>query len=117
MDFDMVEMAETTYFLLKVKATGECSPYCTLTEVAYGSGLHPELIDRFIRLGLIEFVDRTPDGEMFFDAGVIPLLRRIVRLRNELGVNYAGIGVILELMSQVEALEAHIEDLETRLGR
>jgi DNA-binding transcriptional MerR regulator len=109
-------MAETRYFLLKVRATGEYSPYCTLAEVAYGSGLHPELIERFIRLGLIEFVDRTSDGEMFFEAGVIPLIRRIVRLRNELGVNYAGIGVILELMAQVESLSVRIEELEGRLG-
>lgn len=109
-------MAETTYFLLKVDSTGENSPYCTLADVAYSSGLHPELIERFIRLGLIEFVDRTSDGEMFFDTGVISLVRRIVRLRNELGVNYAGIGVILELMSQVEMLEARIEELQARLG-
>lgn len=109
-------MTETRYFLLKVEATGDHSPYCTLAEAAYNSGLHPELIERFIRLGLIEFVDRTSDGEMFFEAGVIPLLRRIVRLRNELGVNYAGIGVILELMSQLENLSARIEELERRLG-
>ena len=49
----------------------------------------------------------------FFDSEVIPLIRRILRLRNELGVNYAGIGVILELMSRLEALEARIRDLES----
>jgi DNA-binding transcriptional MerR regulator len=105
-------MAETGFFMLQVKTDSEFSSRYTLTEVAYRAGLHPELIDRFIRLGLIEFSDRTDDGELIFDSEVIPLLRRILRLRNELGVNYAGVGVILELMSRLEALEARVRELE-----
>ena len=105
-------MAETRFFMLQVKTDTEFSSRYTLTEVAYRAGLHPELIDRFIRLGLIEFSDRTDDGELLFDSEVIPLIRRILRLRNELGVNYAGVGVILELMSRLDALEARIRELE-----
>jgi len=105
-------MAETRFFMLQVKTDSEFSSRYTLTEVAYRAGLHPELIDRFIRLGLIEFSDRTDDGELIFDSEVIPILRRIIRLRNELGVNYAGVGVILELMSRLEALEARVRELE-----
>ncbi len=106
-------MAET-YLLLQMEST-EYSPYCTLNEVAYRLGLHPELIERFLNLGLIETVEHTGSGEMLFDSGVIPIIRRILRLRNDLGVNYAGIGVILELMSRVEALEARIEKLESQI--
>ncbi|MGP8195427.1 MAG: chaperone modulator CbpM [Syntrophobacteraceae bacterium] len=36
----------------------------------------------------------------------------MLRLRNELGVNYAGVGVILELMSRLDALETRIRELE-----
>jgi MerR family transcriptional regulator/heat shock protein HspR len=50
-----------------------------------------------------------------FHADVIPLLGRILRLRNHLGVNYAGIGVILELMTRIESLENHIRELESRV--
>ena len=105
-------MAKTEFFILQVKTDSEFSSRYTLTEVAYRAGLHPELIDRFIRLGLIEFSDRTGDGELLFDSEVIPLIRRILRLRNELGVNYAGVGVILELMTRLDALEARIRELE-----
>ena len=105
-------MSERHFFMLQVKTDTELSVDYTLTEVAYRTGLHPELIDRFIKLGLIEFTGNTDDGEPIFDSGAIPLLRRILRLRNELGVNYAGIGVILELMSRLEALEARIQELE-----
>jgi DNA-binding transcriptional MerR regulator len=105
-------MAETRFFMLQVKTDSEFSSRYTLTEVAYRAGLHPELIDRFIHLGLVEFSGRTDDGELLFDSEVIPLIRRILRLRNQLGVNYAGVGVILELMSRLEALEARIRELE-----
>ncbi len=106
-------MAETTSFMLQVKSETEHSPYCTLHEAAFRAGLHPELLERFIRLGLIEFIDRKGDGEPLFDSSVVPLLRRILRLRNELGVNYAGIGLVLELMSRIEALEARVRELES----
>ena len=105
-------MTETGFFILQVQTDREFSSRYTLAEVAYRAGLHPELIDRFIRLGLIEFSERTDDGELLFDSEVIPLIRRILRLRNELGVNYAGVGVVLELMSRLEALEARIRELE-----
>ena len=106
-------MSERRFLMLQLKKDSEFYSNYTLAEVAYRTGLHPELIDRFIRLGLIEFTGSTDDGEPLFDPEVIPLIRRILRLRNELGVNYAGIGVILELMSRLEALEARIRDLES----
>ncbi|NLI32448.1 MAG: hypothetical protein GX422_06650, partial [Deltaproteobacteria bacterium] len=38
-----------------------------------------------------------------------------LRIRNQLGVNYAGVGVVLELMARIESLEANIRELERRL--
>ncbi len=108
-------MAEMRYLMVRVE-TGDWPPYCTLGEVAYRAGLHPELVEKFIRLGLIEFAEENDDGEMLFDASVVPLIRRIMRLRNQLGVNYAGIGVILELLSQLDLMESRIEELEKKLG-
>ena len=106
-------MSERHFYMLQLKTDFEFYSSYTLTEVAFRTGLHPELIDRFIRLGLIEFTGNTDYGEPLFDPEVIPLIRRIPRLRNELGVNYAGIGVILELMYRLEALEERIRDLES----
>lgn len=99
--------------MLQVKTGGEISGGYTLTEIAARVGVHPELIDRFVRLGLVEFMESAEDGELLFDWEVIPLIRRILRLRNELGVNYAGVGVILDLISRIEALEARIRELES----
>lgn len=108
-------MTEKRYFMIDVRKVSASSPYLTRSELAVHCGIHPDLIDRFIRLGLIDFMDRGRDGEALFSAEMIPLVRRILRLRNELGVNYAGIGVVLELMARLEALEDHIKELESKI--
>jgi DNA-binding transcriptional MerR regulator len=109
-------MTERRLLMLQVRTSGEFSAGYTRTEVASRVGLHPELIDRFVSLGLIEFMDIAETGELIFDSRVIPIIRRIIRLRNELGINYAGIGVVLELISRLEALEARIRELEKDKG-
>ncbi|GEM_PF-416814 len=86
-----------------------------LREVAWRCGVHPELVKRLVSLGLIDHEETRPDGAMLFHREVVPVIRRILRLRNELGVNYAGVGVILELMSRIEDLEQQIRELENRL--
>ena len=106
-------MAESKYFLVQMHRASGISPYLTLSEVAYRCGLHPELIERLVEIGLIEYAEGDVEGEALFHADVIPLLGRILRLRNHLGVNYAGIGVILELMARIESLENHIRELES----
>jgi MerR family transcriptional regulator, heat shock protein HspR len=112
MEGGSVFMREERYFLVSMKRTKGFPPYMRLSEVADRCGIHPELIERFVEIGLVEFVDRDSDGEGLFQEGIIPIIRRILRLRNELGVNYAGIGVVLELMARIDALEARIRELE-----
>lgn len=107
-------MEEKQFYLVRVQATMGSSPYLSIQEVACRCGVHPELIDRFVRLGLIDLAERNSDGEAFFPAEVPTLVRRILRLRNDLGVNYAGIGVILDLVARIEALEDHIRAIERR---
>ena len=107
-------MTESKYFLARMRRLSGFSSYLTLSEVAYRCGLHPELIERLLRIGLIDPVEGDVGGEVLFHADVIPLVRRILRLRNHLGVNYAGIGVILELMARIESLENRIRELESR---
>jgi MerR family transcriptional regulator, heat shock protein HspR len=111
----MVLMVERKYFLVQISSASVFSPHLTRAEVAYRCGLHPELIERLVSLGLIDYVERDINGDALFHTDVIPLIRRIMRLRNQLGVNYAGIGVILDLMARIESLESHIRELENRM--
>jgi DNA-binding transcriptional MerR regulator len=101
--------------MVRVRRASSLTPLLTISEVAFHTGVHPDLIDRFVRLGLIDFDEMEAGGERLFRDEVVPLVKRILRLRNDLGVNYAGIGVILELMATIESLENHLREMEQKL--
>ena len=51
-----------------------------------------------------------------FGPEVVPRVKKIIRLRQDLGVNLPGIGVVLELLERIDNLEARIRELEAMLG-
>ncbi len=105
-------MSERHFFMLRVRSGGEFASGYTMTEVAERVGVHPELLDRFVRLGLLECTGSTTEGEFLFGPEAVDLVGRILRLRNELGVNYSGVGVIIDLMARIERLESRVRELE-----
>jgi hypothetical protein len=75
--------------------------------------VHPGLVDRFVRLGLVDPVDLNDEPEQWrFERNVVSQINKIIRLRNQLGINYSGIGVILDLLERIDFLETRIRDLE-----
>jgi chaperone modulatory protein CbpM len=71
------------------------------------SGLHPELLRRFVALGLVQAV-RDPGGEPRFPPGQVAAVARIERLRQGLGLNYAAIGLVCELLDRIQELERQL---------
>jgi len=67
--------------------------------------LHPDLVRRFVSLGLIEPVEGAGQ-EMVFSATQIGRVDRMVRLRSDLGLNYNALGLVVDLLERVEQLEA-----------
>jgi chaperone modulatory protein CbpM len=69
------------------------------------TGLHPELIGRLVRLGLL---DATPDaaGRPVFALQQVARAGRIQRLRTGLSLNYAAVGLVLDLLDRIDELEA-----------
>jgi DNA-binding transcriptional MerR regulator len=76
--------------------------------------MHPVLVERLMTLGLVDPVATTP--ELLFDVATVLRLRRILRLRRDLGVNWVGIGVVLDLLAKIEALEQEIAQLRRGPG-
>ncbi|HEY7221687.1 MAG TPA: chaperone modulator CbpM, partial [Candidatus Binatia bacterium] len=74
----------------------------SLEALAARAGLHPALVERLVQCGLIEPIER--DGTAaFFDLSAVPRLRLICRLREGLGLNIAGVAVVLGLLERFSA--------------
>jgi DNA-binding transcriptional MerR regulator len=86
----------------------------TLDALAARAGLHPALVQRFVDVGLLVPTARVA-GTLFFAASAVPRLRMIGRLRQSLGINLAGIAVILDLRDRLYALQRENERQRLRL--
>jgi DNA-binding transcriptional MerR regulator len=76
----------------------------TLEMLAATAEIHPDLVEQFVAYGLLEPVEWA--GPMLlFDAAAVLRLQTILRLRRDTGVNLAGIGMILDLLDRLRALE------------
>jgi DNA-binding transcriptional MerR regulator len=84
-----------------------------ITEIAELCNIHPGVIDRFVQLGLVDPAGRDENGtEWIFSRDAVSMVQKILRLRADLGINYAGIGVVLDLLSRIEQLETRIREME-----
>jgi hypothetical protein len=63
--------------------------------LARESGLHPELVARLVRLGAVEPGERDAAAH----------LAQIMRLRRDLGLNYAGAILACQLLARIDRLE------------
>jgi len=86
----------------------------TLEDLASAAGLHPELVDVFVRYQLVEPTVHTSSCPLF-PISSVERLKRILHLRHEMGVNLAGISVILDLTEQIENLETDLKMLRNQL--
>jgi hypothetical protein len=79
--------------------------------LAREAGLHPKLVRRLVALGVVDPVGGTGAAPMF--APDAPArLARAERLRRDLGLNYAGAVLALELLARIDELEARLRRYE-----
>jgi hypothetical protein len=82
-----------------------------LEVLAREAGMHPELVRRLVRLGALEPAGGTGAAPRF-PRDAAARLARIVRLRQDLGLNYAGALLAFELLARIEQLEARLRRYE-----
>lgn len=86
----------------------------SLEETARQAGVHPELVLRMVDLGLVEPKRQTP--VFWFDPSAVKTICRAVRLRNDLGINWLGVGVVTHLLERVEELENELKKIKRELN-
>ena len=82
-----------------------------LREAAERCGLRPEVIERFIAFAWVQPRD---SDQGLLDERDLSRTRLIWQLQEDLGVNDAGVDVILELVDQLHFLTAAVEELRRR---
>ncbi|MGI8867628.1 MAG: heat shock protein transcriptional repressor HspR [Mycobacteriales bacterium] len=92
----------------------EEAPVFVISVAAELAGMHPQTLRQYDRLGLVT-PGRTSGGGRRYSARDIVLLREVQRLSQDDGVNLAGVKRIIELESQVEALQARVHELVAEL--
>jgi chaperone modulatory protein CbpM len=88
----------------------------SLESFAARAGLHPDMVRRFVALGLLEPA-RDARGRLWFVPGQLRTVARIRRLHAGLSVNYAALGLVMDLLDRIEVLEAAMRRAGTRPPR
>jgi MerR family transcriptional regulator/heat shock protein HspR len=89
---------------------GDDSPVYVISVAAELSGLHPQTLRTYDRLGLVS-PGRTSGRGRRYSMRDIVMLREIQRLSQDEGINLAGIKHILDLQHESEALRAEVARL------
>jgi MerR family transcriptional regulator/heat shock protein HspR len=90
-------------------------PCYTIGVVARMVELHPQTIRNYEQIGLV--APRRTDGNIRLYSQVeVDRLLRINRLTQDMGVNLAGVEIILRMTDQIETLQDQLDRLQRQLG-
>jgi chaperone modulatory protein CbpM len=76
-----------------------------LEAFARAGGVHPELVTRLVALGLLDGEADEQADALWFAHAQLARLARIQRLRIAFSINYAALGLVLDLLDRVAELE------------
>ena len=77
-------------------------------------GMHPQTLRMYETKGLVR-PKRTPGGTRLYSEADVERLRIIQRLTTELGLNLAGVELVLRLEDELRKAHAQIERLQAQL--
>jgi len=92
------------------RAVADDAAVFVISVAAELAGMHAQTLRQYDRLGLVS-PGRTAGGGRRYSPRDVALLREVQRLSQEDGVNLAGIKRIIDLESQVEALQTRVHEL------
>jgi MerR family transcriptional regulator/heat shock protein HspR len=77
-------------------------------------GMHPQTLRMYETKGLVR-PERTPGGTRLYSEADVERLRIVQRLTTELGLNLAGVELVLRLEDELRKAHAQIERLQQQL--
>lgn len=94
----------------------EFSLQISLTELCHHTNTSEATIVEFVEHGILEPIGEE-EGSWLFSVETVQLTRRATRLHRDLGINWAGVALALDLLSQRENLQLENQALRQRLQR
>ncbi len=85
-------------------------PLYQISVVAKMLGVHPQTLRLYERDGLVK-PTRTEGNVRLYSEEDVEKLRTIISLTRDLGVNLAGVEIILRMKEQIEELQKQVEKL------
>lgn len=85
-------------------------PVYMISIAAQLTGLHPQTVRLYERLGLV-LPSRVNNKNRLYSETDIARLLQIRRFTQEMGVNLAGVEIILDLLHKMEQMQSEMEEL------
>jgi len=83
---------------------------CVIGTVAESYGIHPQTLRLYERLGLLK-PSRSLGNTRYYTDRDLKRLEVILNLTRELGVNLAGVEVVLNMREKMERMQKELEEL------
>ncbi len=95
---------------------GYYEPVYLISVVANMLDIHPQTLRQYEREGLVK-PSRTQGSMRLYSQHDIDRMKMILRLTRDMGVNLAGVDVVLRLKEQMDEMESELEQLREELYR
>ena len=95
---------------------GSDEPCYVISIAARMIGVQVHTLRYYERIGIIE-PSRSQGNIRLYSERDVALLRRIKTLMDDLGVNLAGVEVIMRMSQRMTELQGHVKELESELQK
>ena len=94
----------------------ESEPRYVISIAARLVGVRTHTLRYYERIGIVE-PSRSQGNIRLYSEEDVEMLRRVKTLMDDLGVNLAGVGIILNMGRRINELQRRVEELEEELRR
>jgi len=91
-------------------------PVYLISVVATMLNIHPQTLRQYEREGLVE-PSRTQGRMRLYSQRDIDRMKLILRLTRQMGVNLAGVDIVLQLKEQIDQMQQEIDQLREELSK
>jgi len=91
-------------------------PVYLISVVATMLDIHPQTLRQYEREGLVE-PSRTQGRMRLYSQRNIDRMKLILRLTRQMGVNLAGVDIVLQLKEQIDEMQTEIDQLRNELSK